>query len=165
MSPDPDSLAAEISGIAGRCYACQARKTANSVLRAYNEWLLPVELEMPQFATLCAILQEEATSIGELADLLGVERTTLVRNLKVLERRGLIAVAARTRRRLTHRLTPKGADVLSKALPLWQQAQTAMEEALGPPRERDVRDALRDLRRALPVAFAEPDFPEPEPER
>jgi DNA-binding MarR family transcriptional regulator len=149
------ALADEIAGIGRSCYAFQARKTANAVLRAYNEWMKPVELEMAQFATLSAILQGAAGSVGKLADVLGVERTTLVRNLKVLEKRGLIAVAGRNQRRLTYTLTPLGAETLSRALPLWQQAQSAMEKALGPPRERDVREALADLRKALAVAFAD----------
>lgn len=148
-SPDSE----DVAGIARRCYAYQARKTANAVLRAYNDWLKPVELEMAQFSTLCAIMSDEARSIGDLAERLGVERTTLVRNLKVLEKRGLIRVAARTMRRLTHELTPAGAETLARALPLWEQAQAAMEATLGAPKERDVRDALKDLRSALPSAF------------
>jgi DNA-binding MarR family transcriptional regulator len=144
----------EIAGIGGRCYAYQARKTANAVLRAYNDWMKPIDLEMAQFSTLCAILDGSAVSIGGLADLLGVERSTLVRNLKVLERKGLVRVAARTQRRLTHELTEAGADVMRRALPLWQQAQGAMEAAIGGPKERDIHGALRDLRQALPVAFA-----------
>jgi DNA-binding MarR family transcriptional regulator len=144
----------EIAGIGGRCFAYQARKTANAVLRAYNEWMKPVDLEMAQFSTLCAILDGRAGSIGELAELLGVERSTLVRNLKVLEKKGLIRVAGRSRRRLTHELTSSGVETMRRALPLWQQAQAAMESVIGPPRERDIHGALRDLRRALPVAFA-----------
>lgn len=155
MIKDEASLRDEAAGIGRRCYAFQARKTANALLRAYNEWMKPVDLEMAQFSTLSAILQGDAQSIGELADVLGVERTTLVRNLKVLEKRGLIVVAARNQRRLTHTLTPEGARTLALALPLWEQAQAAMEQALGPPKERDVRDALRDLRRALPAAFGD----------
>ena len=146
------------TGIGRRCYAFQARKTANAVLRAYNDWLKPVELEMAQFITLAAIFQDDAGSIGELADIMGVERTTLVRNLKVLEKRGLVQVAARTQRRLTHELTPDGAALLARALPLWEQAQTALETTLAASQRRDmgrdVRETMRDLYRALPVAFA-----------
>jgi DNA-binding MarR family transcriptional regulator len=149
----------EIAGIGGRCYAYQARKTANAVLRAYNDWMKPIDLEMAQFSTLCAILDGSAISIGGLADLLGVERSTLVRNLKVLERKGLVRVAARTQRRLTHELTDAGVEMMRRALPLWQQAQGAMEAVIGGPKERDVHAALRDLRQALPVAFAEDENP------
>jgi DNA-binding MarR family transcriptional regulator len=145
----------EIAGIGGRCYAYQARKTANAVLRAYNDWMKPIDLEMAQFSTMCAILDGSAVSIGKLADLLGVERSTLVRNLKVLEKKGLVRVAARTQRRLTHELTDQGVAMMRRALPLWQQAQGAMEAAIGGAKERDVHGALRDLRQALPVAFAE----------
>ncbi|MGL4727546.1 MAG: MarR family winged helix-turn-helix transcriptional regulator [Bosea sp. (in: a-proteobacteria)] len=154
MSQDKATLHDEIAGIGGRCFAYQARKTANAVLRAYNEWMKPVDLEMAQFSTLCAILDGRAESIGGLAELLGVERSTLVRNLKVLEKKGLIRVAARTSRRLTHELTEEGVAIMRRALPLWQQAQAAMEAAIGPPKERDVHGTLRDLRKALPVAFA-----------
>jgi DNA-binding MarR family transcriptional regulator len=159
MSETEAPLDDEIAGIGGRCYAYQARKTANAVMRAYNEWMKPIDLEMAQFSTLCAIIDGRAQSIGELAELLGVERSTLVRNLKVLEKKGLIRVAARTRRRLTHELTNEGVASMRRALPLWQQAQAAMETAIGPPRQRDVHGTLRDLRRALPVAFHVEDEP------
>lgn len=148
-----DATADSVAGLARRCYAFQLRKTANELTRAYNEWMKPVELEMAQFATLCAIVEGLARSIGHLAEILGVERTTLVRNLKVLEKRGLITVAGRSQRRLTHQLTPAGAEALKRALPLWEQAQLAMEKALGKPKERDVREALHDLRQALPGVF------------
>jgi DNA-binding MarR family transcriptional regulator len=154
MVDKSNTLEDEIAGIGGRCFAYQARKTANAVLRAYNEWMKPVDLEMAQFSTLCAILDGRAASIGDLAELLGVERSTLVRNLKVLQKKQLVRVSGRNSRRLTHELTETGIETMRMALPLWQQAQAAMESAIGPPRERDVHGALRDLRRALPVAFA-----------
>jgi DNA-binding MarR family transcriptional regulator len=158
MSELPDQQQDERAGLARNCYAFQARKTANALLRAYNDWLKPVDLELAQFTTLCAILDGRARSIGDLADVLGVERTTLVRNLKVLQKRGLIAIDARQQRRLTHRLTPEGAETLKRALPLWEQAQAAMQGALqstspnvgGP----DLRDLMRELRGAVPLAFA-----------
>jgi DNA-binding MarR family transcriptional regulator len=153
------AIRGETHGIGRRCYALQARKTANEVTRAYNDWLRPAGLEMAQFSTLAAILDGQAPSIAALAHSLGVERTTLVRNLKLMERRGLIAVAARTQRRLTHQLTPAGAQALARALPLWEQAQAAVAAALGqgaaPAGGSDVREAMRALRHALPVAFAD----------
>ncbi len=155
MVDRPDQEQDERAGLARNCYAFQARKTANALLRAYNDWLKPVDLELAQFTTLCAILDGRARSIGDMADVLGVERTTLVRNLKVLQKRGLIVIDSRQQRRLTHRLTPEGAEALRRALPLWEQAQAAMQDALqasskGP----DLRDLMRELRGAVPQAFA-----------
>ena len=103
-----DRLRDQISAMGDRCFALQARKTANLLARLYSAVLEPVGLEISQFSTLAAVALERSDSITELAGALGVERSTLTRNLKVLERDGLIVLCERQGRCSMSRLTSKG---------------------------------------------------------
>jgi DNA-binding MarR family transcriptional regulator len=77
----------------------------------------------------------------DVSDLLAMDRTTLTANLKPLERRGLVAVAAdeadKRTRRLT--LTPAGMALLAKAVPIWVETEAEIEALLG----RSSPDRLR----------------------
>jgi DNA-binding MarR family transcriptional regulator len=77
----------QIGTMGDHCFALQAPKTANLLARVYNSALEPLGLEISQFSTLAAVASD---SITELGGALGVERSTLARNLRVLERDGLI---------------------------------------------------------------------------
>jgi DNA-binding MarR family transcriptional regulator len=145
-----DRLRDQIGTMGDRCFALQARKTANLLARVYNAALEPLGLEISQFSTLSAVALERSDSITELASALGVERSTLTRNLKVLERDGLIVQSERQGRRSTYRLTPKGRRKLSQALPIWNDVQARFSTALlhSSAPELDPRMSLRVLRRA-----------------
>jgi DNA-binding MarR family transcriptional regulator len=145
-----DRLRDQISTMGDRCFALQARKTANLLARLYNAVLEPLGLEISQFSTLAAVALERSDSITDLAGALGVERSTLTRNLKVLARDGLIVLSERQGRRSMYRLTSKGRRMLSKALPRWIDVQarvaTALSNSSAP--ELDPYKSLRLLRRA-----------------
>src|SRR5215467_3135205 len=145
-----DRLRTQISTMGERCFALQARKTANLLARVYNAALEPLDLEISQFSTLAAVALERSDSITELAGALGVERSTLTRNLKILERDGLIIQSERQGRRSMYRLTAKGRRKLSKALPIWNEVQARFSTALSNSSvpELDPRMSLRLLRRA-----------------
>lgn len=106
-------------------------------MQAYGALMSEVDLTMPQFATLASLCREDAQkdglSITALAQLVGVDATTLTRNLRPLERRGLIVqgTAAEDRRRRVVRLTAEGRRLFARALPLWQKAQAALTKRLG----------------------------------
>jgi len=93
-----------------------------------------------------ALNRPEPASIGDLASLLALDRTSLTANLKPLERRGLICRPVegdRRRRRL--KLTEEGRRTLRAAAPLWRRAQAEMEAVVG---NADA-DKLRSILRAL----------------
>jgi DNA-binding MarR family transcriptional regulator len=143
-----DRLRDQIGTMGDHCFALQARKTANLLARVYSAALEPLGLEISQFSTLCAVGLERSDSITELAGGLGVERSTLTRNLKVLERDGLIVRSEYQGRRSMYRLTSKGRRMLIKALPLWNGVQARFSTALSSTPELDPRKSLRLLRRA-----------------
>jgi len=67
-----------------------------------------------------------------LADALAMDRTTLTRNLRPLERRGLVRVTTGDDRRVRIvTLTTRGRTALADALPLWKKAQAQVAEAFG----------------------------------
>jgi DNA-binding MarR family transcriptional regulator len=111
------------------CLCLHVQRAARAVARRYDAALKPVGLTNGQFSILMALNRAEAPSIGRVADLLAMDRTTLTANLKPLERRGLVKVsvgeADRRSRFLT--LTIAGRHLLASALPLWKREQAAVE--------------------------------------
>ena len=140
----PDDLAA----IGRACFALHARMTARLLTRVYDAAVRPAGLRFAQFGLLGAIAHGSATSQTALADRLGLERTTLVRNLKFLEQKGWIEAAPGGGRGLAHRLTPAGRDILARAIPLRDRAQGDIEARLGGTDPDAARDAQRALRKA-----------------
>jgi DNA-binding MarR family transcriptional regulator len=138
------------------CIGAALRRTANLVTRIYNAYLAPCGLEVTQYSILRKIEAGRAGSASELAEIVGVERSTLVRNLDRLERLGLIVAMSGEGRRLVYRLTAEGQARLAAALPLWRQAQEALVEALPPDRAETIVGELALLRAAARAATRPP---------
>jgi DNA-binding MarR family transcriptional regulator len=107
--------------------------------------LRPLGLTNGQFSLMMSLNRPEPPTMGQVSAVLAMDRTTLTANLKPLERRGLVEVRIDDKDRRTRRLrlTPSGRDLLASALPVWKQAQAAMEELIADP------DRLRADLRAL----------------
>jgi DNA-binding MarR family transcriptional regulator len=138
----------DLEAIGKTCFALHARMTARLLSRTYEAALRPLGLKLPQFGILGAIGHGTTASETVLADRLGLERTTLVRNLKVLAENGWIEPVTGDGRGLRHRLTPAGQAILEAAIPLWQNAQDQLEAKLKDTDAEEARKAMRALRRA-----------------
>ena len=135
---------------------------ARAVNRHYNAAMRATGLPITQIALLAAIRADRWSSLTALADDLVLERTTLLRNLALLERDGFIAPEpADGGHGKRYRLTGRGMDGLAAALPHWRRAQDAITQALGAERAGDIGRALTTLRRAATVLAdaAEPAAP------
>lgn len=130
------------------CFCLQSRMTARAITRKYNAVLAPLGLEITEFSLLAALATIKGDSIADLAEELAFERTTLVRNLKRLEERGLVLPTSSGGRAVWYALTRDGLTLLRAAAPLWRRAQTDVRRALATGgREWDaVLDALEMLR-------------------
>ena len=131
------------------CACHKARTAARAVTRAYDEALRPVGLRATQLAVLVAVAMDDAISINALAEFMGMDRTTLTRNLHPLEKEGLVTRGIegwRRSRALT--ITKKGRACLREALPLWSRAQQALKKKLGDRNWQAVRNGLDHLIRA-----------------
>lgn len=105
---------------------------ARAVTRAYNDRLRPLNLQVTQLALLVSVQRADDAPVAALAERLDIEPSALLRNLKILQARGLIASdggPGRRGRRL--RLTIAGAELLSQAAPVWGQAQADMAKGIG----------------------------------
>jgi DNA-binding MarR family transcriptional regulator len=114
------------------CLCLHAQRAARILARRFDEALKPAGLTNWQFSLLMALNGPQASSMREVAMLLGVDRTTLTAVLKPLIRRGLAETvgdpADRRLRRL--RITAGGGERLDAALPLWIAAHGALEAEL-----------------------------------
>jgi DNA-binding MarR family transcriptional regulator len=100
--------------------------------RRFDIVLRPLELTNGQFSLLMSLNRPGAPRIGDVSNLLAMDRTTLTAAVKPLERRGLMKVAIdkddKRGRRLT--LTNAGRTLLAEALPLWRREHAATERLL-----------------------------------
>ena len=127
------------------CACQQVRMAARAVTRAYDRALRPSGLRSTQFTILVAASVAGGIPLHRLAKILGLERTTLTRNLAAIERKGLIKVAEIDGRTRNVIVLPAGEELLTQALLLWDQAQERLREKLGQERWLTLRDSLGDL--------------------
>ncbi len=140
-----DMTAATEADVRENCAALRVRMAARKLTRLYDKALRPVGLKITQFTLLIAVEEGRMTSLSALADLLALERSSLVRNVRLLEEAGLIeSVPTGEGRSLGLKLTRAGRRKLTEALPLWNKAQTSIEKSLGS-NWPDVRKSLHLL--------------------
>lgn len=115
------------------CVCFNLRKASRVVSQFYDQYLRQAGLRGTQYALLAHIDGRGGASITELGDLLGMEHSTVTRNVELLAAKGqvLVSVSPDDARRRVVDLTPAGRDCLDQARPFWRQAQSALEERLG----------------------------------
>lgn len=114
------------------CAVFNFRKIARATTQLYENVMKEIDLRATQFTILGVLSHKESFTMNELAEAMVLERTTLTRNLKLLEKRGYINIRVGDDRRERHiHLTQEGSSILNEALPLWREAQTKMLEAWG----------------------------------
>jgi len=136
----------KLKGICGKvaesCVGMRVRKAARVVANHYDKHLKPVGLKGTQFTLLNTIFLNPAANIGQLAGILGLDRTTLNRNLKPLERQGLIrSGSGKDPRTRTLKLAEEGTKILQNALPYWLEAQSGVMETV----DRRIKRLMDDL--------------------
>lgn len=136
--------------ISQNCAAIRTRKAARLVSRYFDDALRPLGLKNTQLSLLVALKVGAPDSISAFAERMGIERTTLTRNLQLLDKKGLIEVGPEGYRRArAMTLLPKGQAILEKALPLWRKAQDVVEGKLGDDQWQKSKDVLENMNRIL----------------
>jgi DNA-binding MarR family transcriptional regulator len=128
------------------CACLNLRMASRFITSLYDEYLRPVRLRVTQFSVLTALEQAGSISITNLSAILLMDRTTLTRDLKPLERQGLVSVSEgddRRKRNIT--LSSKGRELLTRALPLWDQAQTHIRTHMGDDRYTALLGQLSEI--------------------
>ena len=129
------------------CNCLAIRKAARHVTQFYDRRLAPTGLSTPQFSILARLRRRGPSTINELAEDLVMDRTTLGRNLRPLERDGLLAVGAdpADRRRRALAVTSAGEARLAEAGPLWSAAQRDFAGSFGADAAASLRGTLAAL--------------------
>jgi DNA-binding MarR family transcriptional regulator len=128
----------------GDCLCLASRRAARTLTRAFDRQLRPHGIRATQFSMLTVLLLRGPSTITELAEFLGVERTTLTRNLALVEREGWVDIrAGEDPRSRIVTATKKGRSVAMAAQAAWRRAQKAATAAIG----KDGVEALHALAR------------------
>jgi DNA-binding MarR family transcriptional regulator len=132
--------------VASPCTCFRVRKLSRLMSRRYDQRLAAAGLNLNQYSILRRV-GDRARAIGELAAELGMDRSTLSRDLKPLLVNGwLQAVAGDDARQRPVRATAAGRRTLARAVPLWRQAQDDIDALLG---ERGTQRLHAQVDRAL----------------
>src|SRR5664280_1755899 len=129
------------------CLCLHVQRAARALARRFDQALQPADLTSGQFSLLMSLNRPEPPTLGSVAALLAMDRTTLTANLKPLERRGLLKVSVDKEDRRSRRLsiTVAGRALLRKAYPLWKKAHVEIEFLVSPGSPDELRIALRTL--------------------
>lgn len=128
------------------CTAARVRKASRRVSQIYDRHLAPYDLSVTQFGVLAQLKATPGVGVGALAAAMIMDATTLSRNLRPLDRRGLVvAEVDRDDARLRKlKLTPAGRATFDRAFVGWRAAQRQVEQALGGPAEAGALNAALD---------------------
>jgi len=128
------------------CLCLHLQRAARAVTRRFDEAFRPFGLTSGQFSLLMSLNRPEPPTIGSVAGLLAMDRTTLTANLKPLRRRGLVELAVDAADRRSRRLvlTAAGRELLADAVPTWRREHDAIDMLLAAEPDR-LRADLRRL--------------------
>jgi DNA-binding MarR family transcriptional regulator len=129
------------------CYCMVTRKAARQITQFYSQFMAGTGLRATQFSVLSRLSRRGPTSINALADYFVMDRTTLGRNVRPLERDGLIAIkpSATDRRVKELHITKAGQKRFETALEGWAKAQAQFEASFGSARAVEMRTVLRAM--------------------
>jgi DNA-binding MarR family transcriptional regulator len=129
------------------CLCLHLQRAARALARRFDEAFRPLGLTSGQYSMMMSLNRPEAPSIGSVASVLAMDRTTLTAALKPLRRRGLVAVMvdADDRRSRRLKLTPAGRALLARAVPVWRRTHAEIDRLLPHAGAERLRHDLRAL--------------------
>ena len=134
---------------AGICTCGELRKAARAITLLYDNAFRSSGLLSTQFNVLQAIHNIDSMRISDLANKLGMDRTTLTRNLSVLERQGFIKISqGKDHRARIVTTTQKGRNSVTKTISLWNEVQHKVKDQMG---ESSWRELMQNLGQLLKV--------------
>lgn len=132
MSTRDDPPLSVTHEVRDRCLCLHVQRAARVLARRFDEALRPSGLTSGQFSLLMSLNRPAAPTIGEIAQLLAMDRTTLTANLKPLQRRKLLEVVVdeKDRRNRRLRITGAGRKSLAAAIDVWRRTHDEVDELL-----------------------------------
>jgi DNA-binding MarR family transcriptional regulator len=114
------------------CLCLHMQRAARALARRFDDALRPIALTNGQFSLMMSLNRPEPPDMGAVASLLGMDRTTLTAALKPLQRRRLLTITVNPadRRSRILALTPRGRELLARAVPVWKRTHIVVESLL-----------------------------------
>ena len=138
----------------GPCLCSQVRRLARKLSSLFDTLLSPEDLTITQYSLLANIERAGQLSRAVLAEKVGMERTTLTRNLHPLTRAKWVAAATgKDRRQHLLQLTAAGRRKLVRSLPLWEEAQRQFLSQIGTESLQELRALLASAESAVTKAL------------
>ena len=114
------------------CVCFNLRWVTRAITQFYDAETRRHGIRPTQGTILTSLNSKDRWNMAELSDWLGMERTTLVRNLRPLQRDGFVKTGGGGRgNRVELTITPKGRKQVEKLTPAWKSAQSAVVKTLG----------------------------------
>jgi len=136
--------------VAKNCVCFNLRRVTRVVTQFYDAEMRRYGIRPTQGSILSSLMARDSWTMAELSDWLGMERTTLVRNLRPLQRDGLVqAVGGGRGNRVELTITSKGRKQVENLAPAWQSAQSAAVKTLGEKRWSAILSDLETAALAL----------------
>src|SRR5262249_52397929 len=133
------NIDAKAKEVASSCACFKLRKASRAITQYYDAALEPCGIKVTQFTLLVALALSGPVPVGVLAEELVLDRTTLTRNVALLTRDGLAEmVPGQDKRVKLLRLSASGRQLLARAIPLWEEAQTSIVNRIGKNNWRDI---------------------------
>lgn len=111
------------------CYCTNLRRSASVLSDIYDDSLKPAGVTVAQYYLLINLSRLGSANITHWAQQVGLDRSTMVRNIKLLQTRNYVETTEGRGKVFT--LTPEGSHVLELAVPLWEHAQEKIRNTLG----------------------------------
>lgn len=129
-----------------QCLVLNIRMAARAVTRRADRKLRPFGVTAAQYTVLTSLRAQPGRSLTVMAHAIAMDRSTLSRNMALLERKGLVS-ASRTEHSngRVYILTPHGNGLVDQMLPVWRQAQAELRASLDKPDFPSVLSALQRL--------------------
>ncbi len=133
------------------CVNSSLHQTARAISRIYSEEMRPCGIKRSQFSILGNLLRLNVVTLTELADTLYMDRTTLSRNIKPLEKRGLVHIntSPTDARAREITLTTEGKAQFQEAIKFWRKAQKRVVSAFGEDNWAELESRLQKLRNQI----------------
>lgn len=136
--------------MARTCADFNLRRATRLVSQAFDHALKPCGITITQFSLLVTASMNANIIMHKLAKVMGMDRTTLSRNLALVEKKGLVLLErGEDRREVRIQLTPAGRQALDACAPLWQKTQERISGIFGPEAWEKLIGDLRMLVRNL----------------
>jgi DNA-binding MarR family transcriptional regulator len=117
---------------AAGCFCLASRQAARKITRLYDSYMQGSGVRATQFTILSQLMLRGEMPIGKLAGLLGMERTTLSRNLTLLEGKNWVSISAgEDPRARMIAITAQGRGLVRRGFPYWSKAQAHIGRLLG----------------------------------